>query len=168
MPTLLATTTTAPDVSVGHALLQMVIALTVIIASIYALSKVLARLRNGTPRTKQKSAGGLQVISRQPLGKELSIATVRWGEREVLVGIAGSNITFLNDARSEEAGSEVLARRSGPAGPAEQQLAAAQHFADFSPALLDALKPAGIPATISPIGQKRTLLDSLRDATVRH
>jgi flagellar biogenesis protein FliO len=167
MPTLLAIIT-APNVSVAHALIQMVVALTVIIGSIYVLSKVLSRVRGGMPRTKQKGAGGLQIISRQPLGKELSIATVLWNEREILVGIAGSNITFLNDARGEDPGSEIAPRRSGPAGLGEQQLPVAQHFADFSSTLLDALKPAGSPATISPIAHKPKLLDSLRDATLRH
>jgi len=96
--------TTMPDISVTHSLVQMGIALLVIVGCIWGLGKVLTRVRQGAPSAKRRSSSksprssnGLTVLSRQSLGKDLSIASVRWGDREVLVGIAGSTITFLND-----------------------------------------------------------------------
>ena len=105
MPLTIAATgvSTLPDVSVAHSLIQMVIALVVIVGCIWGLGKLLGRIRTKTPSTKRRTPGnGLSVISRQTLGKDLAIATIQWGDREVLVGIAGSTITFLNDARSGE------------------------------------------------------------------
>lgn len=151
------------DVSVGHALLQMVLALAVIVGSILLLTKFLARIRGGgkLATKRQQGAKGLTILSRQSLGKDLSIAAVRWGDREVLVGISGSTITFLNDARADERSD------SGLAGDAEA--APAPAAAPFSPALLATVArgftaPALAPA---PSGRRGSFLEHLRDATVR-
>lgn len=160
-----ATTTTMPDVSVGHALVQMVIALLVIVACIYGLSKVLARMRNGAARSARSTRGGrreatagLTVLSRQPLGKDLSIAAVRWGEREVLVGIAGSTITFLNEPGVD----------APPRAGADEPSATAN--TDVSALLARALAertPVGAGAGTGSGRVKSSLLDTLRDATLR-
>lgn len=157
-----AKVSTVPDVSVGHALLQMVLALAVIVGSIVLLSKFLGRLRNGAkaPRGRQQGTKGLTVLSRQSLGKDLSIAAVQWGGREVLVGISGSTITFLNDARAEEpAGSMPGIDSTAPSLPSEASL-------PFSPSLLAAARqvPALIPA---PSAERPSLLEQLRAATMR-
>lgn len=170
MPTALLASTavkTVPDVSVGHALLQMVLALAVIVGSIVLLTKVLARIRNGAKApTKRQATNGLSIVSRQSLGKDLSIATVKWGGREVLVGISGSTITFLNDARVDEPPAEgayvpeTLASLPGSAVPSTP----------FSPALLAAAARGGVVPRLvpAPSSARPSLLEQLRDATLRH
>ncbi len=134
---------TLPDVSITHSLLQMVIALAVVVACIWGLSKLLARLRGGAPTSRRRPAGGLEVVGRQSLGKDLSIATVRWGGREVLVGISGSTITFLSDPGSGQ--------RTGEGAVAEPPRR----------------QPATERAGEIPDQPQRSLLDALRDATLR-
>ncbi len=176
--------TTVPDVSVGHAILQMVLALAVIVGSILVLTKFLRRLRGG-PGASRPGRGGrgarggadardLVVLSRQSLGKDLAIAAVRWGGREVLVGIAGSTITFLDDARSEEpAASPAVASLTAPVAGAAPSFPDLQPApgpmapAAFSPAMLAAARQ-GLPALVAPAPDGRpSLLDQLRAATVR-
>ncbi|MDA8034659.1 MAG: flagellar biosynthetic protein FliO [Actinomycetota bacterium] len=170
MPTnLLATAAlkTVPDVSVGHALLQMVLALAVIVGSIVVLTKVLARIRGGAKvSNKRQATGGLSIVSRQSLGKDLSIATVKWNGREVLVGISGSTITFLNDARADEPASDEA---PVPAAPASLQ-GIAGPSTPFSPALLAAAARGGaMPRLVpAPPSARISLLEQLRDATLRH
>ena len=165
---LVASTAVKPvaDISVGHALLQMVLALAVIVGCILLLTKVLARIRGGTkvPTKRQHGTKGLTVLSRQSLGKDLSIAAVRWGDREVLVGISGSTITFLNDARAEERGTDGLA------GDPEAVLGrAVAPDAPFSPALLAAAARGRHAPALAPVptGRPASFLDHLRNATVR-
>lgn len=172
MPTaLLATagTKTVPDISVGHALLQMVLALAVIVVSIVVLTKILARIRAGAKGpARRQGTKGLTVLSRQSLGKDLSIAAVKWGDRQVLVGISGSTITFLNDARSEE----PLELETEPPAPAAGDTPAAPSApaaTTFSPALLAAAaRQGGTPALAPARAGWGSLLDQLRDATARH
>lgn len=170
MPTALLATVavkTVPDVSVGHALLQMVLALAVIVGSIVLLTKVLARIRSGAKASPRRQAtSGLTVVSRQSLGKDLSIATVRWGGREVLVGISGSTITFLNDARFEE---PTPGAALGVETPASLQ-ATARPATAFSPALLAAAARGGAVPRLVPVpsSARPSLLEQLRDATLRH
>ena len=170
MPTTLLAATavkTVPDVSVGHALLQMVLALAVIVGSIVLLTKVLARIRSGAKAPgKRQATNGLSIVSRQSLGKDLSIATVKWGGREVLVGISGSTITFLNDARVDEppAGDAAI-----PAALSALPVSAGPSI-PFSPALLAAAARGGaMPQLVpAPSSARSSLLEQLRDATLRH
>ena len=46
---------TLPDVSVAHSLLQMAIALVVVVACIWGLGKILARLRSGGRGSERRS-----------------------------------------------------------------------------------------------------------------
>jgi flagellar biogenesis protein FliO len=160
---------TLPDVSITHSLVQMVIALVVIVGCIWGLGKILARMRSGAASPKRRSAGkasgnSLAVVSRQSLGKDLSIATVRWGEREVLVGIAGSTITFLNEARTEspasaapEAAPPIIA--DPPAGDPWAGLE--DPFASYRPG-----NSPGIAAP-APSEGPMSFIESLRNATLR-
>lgn len=160
---LLATSaTTVPDVSIGHALVQMVIALGVIVGGIWGLSRILQRVRSG-PRAsrapRRDAAGGLTVLSRQPLGKDLSLAAVRWGEREVLVGIAGSTITFLGDGSPPAAESETPAA-NGRRQP-ESTDARALASRTSAPSSVSTPRPSSADRASS------SLLDALREATLR-
>ncbi len=165
MPLLAGALGTVPDVSIGHALVQMVLALGVIVGGILLLSRILARVRSGPVLARahrRDAAAGLTVLSRQPLGKDLSLAAVRWGEREVLVGIAGSTITFLGDAAALAPGPGGLAQQPASAGPP-------------SPGAARALRPVA-PGGVAPLPPQRTAqgggpaswLEALRDATLRH
>jgi flagellar biogenesis protein FliO len=177
MPTTLAAAgvKTLPDVSIGHSLIQMVLALLVIVVCIWGLGKILTRMRSGGIRSgngpaKRRAAGdGLSIVSRQTLGKDLSIATVRWGEREVLVGIAGSTITFLNDARAEgaaptqqPAGTAFAGAQAFPAFPA--QAPAAFPGAD---AFASSLQGQTSGDSVSAASRPASLIDTLRNATLR-
>jgi len=181
-PTLAAAAVkTLPDISIGHSLVQMVIALVVIVVCIWGLGKGLARMRGSAASPRRKTAGsGLQVVSRQSLGKDLSIATVRWGEREILVGIAGSTITFLNDPRADDTAHGPATAL--PAEPSAESAAAATALAMFSAAALTSPAPrAAAPADREPAmsssgaigavgadgGRPASLLDTLRNATLR-
>jgi len=172
-PTLAAAAVkTLPDISIGHSLVQMVIALVVIVVCIWGLGKGLARMRGSAASPRRKTAGsGLQVVSRQSLGKDLSIATVRWGEREILVGIA---------PRADDTAHGPATAL--PAEPSAESAAAATALAMFSAAALTSPAPrAAAPADREPAmsssgaigavgadgGRPASLLDTLRNATLR-
>ncbi|MHB1585092.1 MAG: flagellar biosynthetic protein FliO, partial [Acidimicrobiales bacterium] len=108
----------APDISVGHVLLQMVVGLAVVIGGIWGFGKFLGRGRRPGGRGIRRPPGEqLTVLSRQSLGKGLSIAAVRWGDREVLVGIAGTTITFLDGGDPPEARAEGVPVYGPPVEP---------------------------------------------------
>jgi flagellar biogenesis protein FliO len=165
---------TVPDISIGHAFFQMVIALAVIGACAWGGTKLLARLRGGNgARTRSAATNGLTVLSRQPLGKGLQIAVVRWGEREVLVGISGTTITFLSDPRVEEPQTAAVDPGFSPVATGADGFGPGSFAAGFG-----APRAAGftmpVPATTttprhaapSP-SARRPFLESLRDATSR-
>jgi flagellar biogenesis protein FliO len=157
---------TLPDISIGHSLLQMGIALTVVVAAIWGLSKVLARLRGGAAATAKRrtTPGGLSIVSRQSLGKDLAIATVRWGEREVLVGIAGSTITFLDDG---ERGRAAHRPQAGLGGIDLRDDAMGD---DLENALRATTPRAPRPRPGQQLpeqSRQHSLIDALRDATAR-
>ena len=97
----------------------------------------------------------LAALSRQSLGKGLSIAAVQWGGREVLVGISGTTITFLNDARGEGPPFADTPPALGPAPTTASDGAASESTAALAVAL------RGAPVA------KRSLIEQLREATVR-
>ncbi|HMD45944.1 MAG TPA: flagellar biosynthetic protein FliO [Acidimicrobiales bacterium] len=136
----------APDISVGHVMTQMVFALVVVVGGIWGFAKIMGRTRRPRPAAAGSATGQLTVLSRQSLGKGLAIAAVQWGPREVLVGISGQTITFLNDARSDEA--EAAADAADQDAPPDEVsgLAAALRNAPTS---------------------RRSLIEQLREATVR-
>jgi flagellar biogenesis protein FliO len=168
--------TAAPDVSVGHLLLQMVVALVVVVGGIWVLSKLLARTRVGRgearivgglrvggtragPRGSARRGGdvrgsapaehSLAVISRRPVGKGKSIAVVGVGAQRFLVGIADAGFTPLGEL--------------GPGGP--------EDLDDRIP--LPDPAPAGPGAGVAPSAGApgaqgaRSWIEALREATAR-
>lgn len=140
---------TSPDVSIGHLLLQMVLALAVVVGGIWGLSKVMARVRRpsgtgGAFGRRGPSLAGLTVISRQQIGKGKSIAVVRAGDQSFLVGIADSGLTPLGELRPGDDEPEDSGTRE-PVG-----------------ASIAATSGGGFDATT-----KSTWLEALREATVR-
>ncbi len=159
---------TLPDVSVGHLFAQSVLALIVIAGGLWAVAKLYSRRRNGGVFARAgQPRSGLAVLSRQSLGKDHHLAVVRWGDREILVGIAGSNITFLSDAPGDalacaaplEPDADGGAEERAPTPPLSSLLAA------MRPARPRAL--AGARAEGSAGMSYRPLLERLRDATER-
>jgi len=145
----------SPDVSVGHVMFQMVVALGVVVGGIWGFAKIMGRGARRKSTAKAGLPAPLNVLSRQSLGKGLSIAAVQWGGREVLVGISGTTITFLNDARGEGPPFADTPPALGPAPTTASDGAASESTAALAVAL------RGAPVA------KRSLIEQLREATVR-
>ncbi|HEY1733703.1 MAG TPA: flagellar biosynthetic protein FliO [Acidimicrobiales bacterium] len=142
-----STTTTAPDISIGHVLLQMVIALLVVVGGIWGFSKIMrrgGRFGATAGRGRHKApVPGLTVLSRQPIGKGKSIAVVQAGSRRFLVGISESGLNPLGEIEPNDdpvsANGDLLAGNG----------------------------MAGDPRPASGIAAAASWLDGLREATVR-
>lgn len=188
---------TTQDVSIGHLLLQMVVALGIVIGGIWGFGKVMGRTRarrSGGSGRGRAAAEGLHVLSRQQIGKGKSIAVVQAGGQCFLVGIADSGLTPLGELRaaggdaSAPAGvpahpgthpsvgalahRDVPAPSPEPAGPAPGAVELAP--VDLAGIDLSALALAGKGGEASRPGRTRTAspsmrawLDNLREATVR-
>ncbi len=151
-------TTTAPDISIGHVLLQMVIALLIVVGGIWGFSKIMrrgGRFGATAGRGRHKApVPGLTVLSRQPIGKGKSIAVVQAGSRRFLVGISESGLNPLGEIEPNDE----------PVSPAGNPLAGISSAANGRPAngpAADLRSPNGVA------GAAATWLDSLREATVR-
>jgi flagellar biogenesis protein FliO len=94
----------APDVSVGHLLVQMVLWLGVIVAALFALSRLARRSRGSArraPRTPGAKRSRVAVVSRQPVGKGQWIAVVEAEGHRFVVGISGAGFTPLGELRGD-------------------------------------------------------------------
>ncbi len=161
-------TTTAPDISIGHVLLQMVIALLVVVGGIWGFGKIMRRGRRfGGPagRGRHKApAPGLTVLSRQSVGKGKSIAVVQAGSRRFLVGISESGLNPLGE----------IGPNDDPVSPTDDVLAVGGTAVGGTAVGGTAV---GGPAVGGPAADRRpansvagaaaSWLDSLREATVR-
>ena len=92
----------------------------------------------------------LEVLERKPLGKGSSIAIVRVGDDTLTVGITDNTITLLGHA-------EIDLEAEEPVNADAKVIAIAPVAA-----------PSDTPVVALPSGGKRSLLDALRDKTVRH
>lgn len=110
--------TTAQDISIGHVLLQMVVALAIVVGGIWGFGKVMRRSpRRRRPGVLGRARGaehGLRVLSRQAVGKGKSIAVVQAGEQCFLVGIADSGLTPLGELKGTGGSGEDGAAVGGP------------------------------------------------------
>ena len=109
-------TATLPDVSIGSLLGHTVLALVVIVGGLWGVQKIWAKNKQRGTRVARgggRTTSGIQIVARHSLGKDQHLAVVLWGDREVLVGISGQTITFLEDgdrpAVPTEAGPEGTA-----------------------------------------------------------
>lgn len=141
-----ARSTLAPSVSVGHLLVQMVVALVIVVGGIWLLSKILKMAKLSTRPGRRGSQQALRVLSRQPIGKGTSVAVVEVEGQRFLVGISGSSITPLGELH----GDTVTGGEEPSPDPSTRNLD------------LGSLK-----AALSSSGSPRRLLDTLREATVR-
>lgn len=162
-PGLLATAhSLANEPSIGSSLLKMVLGLGAVIGSILVITKVLQHMKGGGGQRRGASSP-LEVLSRQSLGKGLQLAVVRFNGREVLVGIAGQQISFHEPAVAGlEDDLSFLSAEPVPHAPAETaaSFAAAARFAELRKGL------TGLPMRSAP-ATAGSFLDRLRDATTR-
>jgi flagellar protein FliO/FliZ len=98
-----AATATAPAVSAGHLLLQLLLGLGVVVALVVGCSRLL-RGRSGASRLAGRRSP-LRVVARHSLGKGVSVAVVELGDRAFLVGVTPSSVRRLaeTDAAALEA-----------------------------------------------------------------
>lgn len=118
---------------------------------VFGLMWVAARVLKGRAGMLQRARlDHLEVLERKPLGKGSSIAIVRVGDDTLTVGITDNTITLLGHA-------EIDLEAEEPANADAKVIAIAP-----------AAAPTDAPVVALPTGGKRSLLDALRDKTVRH
>ncbi|MEZ5321070.1 MAG: flagellar biosynthetic protein FliO [Microthrixaceae bacterium] len=161
------------------------------LALVFGLMWVAVRVMKGRNMTLRKpDAENLEVIERRPLGRGSSLAIVRVHDRVLTVGITEQHITLLGERPAEG-----LVAANGPHGVTTVDLtdelwtSPASHDGEGPPrfAIPDRAGPESSPGSSSeprpspvdvaltspprsesgPAGP-RTVLDSLRDMTVRH
>ncbi|MDA8074902.1 MAG: flagellar biosynthetic protein FliO [Actinomycetota bacterium] len=116
-------TAMAPDVSVGHLLVQMVLWLGVIVVALYGLSRIARRTKGAGRRAARASgvkSGRLDVVSRQPVGKGQWIAVVVAEGQRFVVGISGAGFTPLGELRGDAPRDEEPAASLGSLFPEGQ------------------------------------------------
>lgn len=98
-------TSMAPDISVGHLLMQMVLWLGVIVGALFGLSKLAQRSKGGAGRrmgsAPRARSDQLTVVSRQSVGKGQWIAVVEAEGQRFLVGISSAGFTPLGELRAD-------------------------------------------------------------------
>lgn len=185
-----------PDISIGHLLLQMVVALVLVVGCIWVFGKLMRRSRVAGRRVggaagaffrQRREEQGLTILSRQPVGKGKCIAVVQVGTQQFLVGIADSGLTPLGELHADAEGGDRLEAGTAPALPT----ALGGSAGDFTSSggtraaagSVD-LRALGVgtldlrstprhaparPAAVAPgqPGTVRSLVDALREATVR-
>lgn len=91
------------------------------------------------PRGQQGPQIDVELVARKPLSKTASIAVVRIGNRSVVVGVTDHQVTNLGELRTTEIDLREDSIRTLPSG-----------------------------ATASPASAWKTMLDQMRNRTVRH
>lgn len=84
-------------------LFGMLTAVVVILLLAWLFTRYLAGRTPGAVRFSRGRDGGLRLLERMPLGREQYLAVVRAGERYLLLGVTGSQITLLRELSAEEA-----------------------------------------------------------------
>lgn len=83
-------------------LLGMLAAVVVILLLAWLFTRYLAGRTPGAMRFFRNRAGRLQMLERMPLGREQYLAVIRMGEKYLLLGVTGSQITLLRELSAEE------------------------------------------------------------------
>lgn len=102
------------EVSVGELFIRLIVSLGVVVGVMAAAAWALKRLgrgtgfgRNATPRRVR-----IEVVARQQLGRRSSVAVVRAGQRNLVLGITDQHVTLLADADADELVIEEVAPRT--------------------------------------------------------
>jgi len=123
--------------------LRMGLSLGIILAMIWGAARVVRR--KGVARTVDGAE--LQIVGRRSVGRRSSLLVVNAGERTLLVGCTDTQVSLVADLTGEPA--------PAPDGPRVQVVAE------------DDGAVVRLPQPVAPTGERVTLLDSIRDLTVR-
>lgn len=130
-----------PETSVLELALRLIFSLGVVLAIMAGAAMVLKRTK-GFGGAMRRQHSRLDVVARQPLGKNASLAIVHTGGRELVLGVTGQSISLLVD-------------RDAPDTPED-----------------DPSDPTTTPGTaivsgFAALPAWKNLLDTMRDRTVR-
>lgn len=126
---------------------------------VFGLMWVAARVLKGRAGALSRAKlDHLEVLERKSLGKNSSIAIVRVGDETLTVGITDSTVTLLGHAEIEL--TDLAAAADGPVDVTE-----VPSLTVVSNPMPAPNSTVALPATIE---RKRSILDALRDKTVRH
>lgn len=141
------------DVSVFALLARLVISLAVVLGLMALAARLLARQTRGGRLARRVTPVPIEVLARQSLGKNSSVAVVHAAGRALIVGVTDTHVTLLG-----EGDAEALLAQPEPEDPATTITAAARTRSPWT-----APGSTGA-AAFSPW---TAMLDTLRDRTVR-
>ncbi len=133
--------------------LRVVVSLGVVVGLMVVAGRVLAHRGTGMPR-RGGTSGSLDVVAQRSLNRQSAVAIVQVADRRLVVGVSPNAINLLADLPAEPAPAPEPARSS------------------FRPRALHAPSPrtrdTGSGGTSPGTSARRTLLDEIRERTVRH
>jgi flagellar protein FliO/FliZ len=90
------------DVSIFALLARLVLSLGVVLALMYVVARLLARSNGGRKIARSAKPVPIQVMARQSLSKNTSVAVVHAGGKALIVGVTDSQVTLLGESVLEE------------------------------------------------------------------
>lgn len=151
----------APSVSAGHMLVQLLLGLGVVVGLLYLGTKVVRGRSSGSGlgQAAGRRRGVVTLLGRQTLGKGVSVAVVKVGERAYLLGVTPTAVRRLGEADAaglvELADAPGAASRAGAAGFGEGGARLAKLASGLvgrvSPRLADRLSPGGRDAGVGDV-----------------
>lgn len=141
------------DVSVVALLARLVVSLGVVLVLMAVAARLLARQTGGRRVARNARPVPIQVLARQSLSKNSSVAVVQAGGKALIVGVTDSQVTLLG-----ESDIETLAEPETEEDPATTITAAAGTRSPW------AMPRNGNAAAFSPW---TAMLNTLRERTVR-
>jgi len=140
-------------------LLQLVVSLGGVLGLIWLLARTAQR--RGWNAGGAGAAKPIRVVARHGLTKTTSLAVVRVGDRELLLGVGAQGVNVLLD---EEAGALLALQESAPAG--RRVLARSTGSPSSTPAT--ATEGTVTTSGFAPSSARTPMLDRLRARTARH
>lgn len=104
----------AATVSVAGLLLQMVIGLGVVLAAIAVISRLVKGRGGRIGVSLGRRPALINVVGRQALGKGISLAVVKIGERAFLLGVTPNSVRQLSELSAEELSDPEPAEPASP------------------------------------------------------
>lgn len=110
-----------PGAEIGT-LLGMLTAVVAILFLAWLVTRYLAGWTSGAARFSRNRGGRLRLLERMSLGREQYLAVVQAGEKYLLLGVTGSQITLLRELSAEEASAWIeeetgISPDGGPGAP---------------------------------------------------
>ena len=90
------------DVSIVALMARLVLSLGVVLALMYVVARVLARSNGGRRISRHAKPVPIQILARQSLSKNSSVAVVHAGGKALIVGVTDSQVTLLGESVLEE------------------------------------------------------------------